>query len=466
MRPGILSATATRRDTSSNPDLVRLDGEVRSLQRGSIATFISPARESPGPGTLRWTNTDFWSLRAPTYDPQFRNDAIRVGLFWEGDYMLIAWLVDVNTRAELGRDSALFHIRAFYRPEQRTPPDGATVGPFPMLAWTASARFPAAAVTYKVWFWLLQLGLSPEQAARQTPPVHVATVRSATSLRYPMSASALQENMSYVWAVQATEVNGRPLLPGQSWSGYRTFTVSRARGIDTAVICCPGVARTMDMVLDTAAAGDSGLSEEDARRLMDEAVRELVRRMEGSNEEEQSGDIPPEGGGTGTGTIRRQPGSWRNWTASGALELPDGVRVTFSKEQEQEGGKCERSRTTCEANHPGHPEKDHRFEAECTWDGTTMHVVGSLTKNCHTRIVVDMDITSRSLAAVFKVYRGQVDERGVHTYTFVCRMTLRMDGRGNGDFWDADGNRYQVKNGQIMPGERPMRCPWRPPGLK
>jgi hypothetical protein len=430
-------------------------------------------------GQVFWAKTDSFLLRKNTtrvygyHDvrvvktqtaPGYEVFVTRNGTLPQGEYDFVLLLKPLDVG-----DTSNTAVRPMGPPRLILPKMGDTIKTkLVQVVWTPPSPRPPGLVTYTLKLCQILPPQTPEEALAANPPWFEQKGLQRTSLSYPLSARPLPDTGTFAWQVTTHDQNG-----GSAVSDARTFGIVHSVGADTAVIACPVLERAAAMYRDTAAPSDSGLSETDAEGLAVRALQELVRRMESSNEAELTIDIPPAGGGTGTGTIGRSPGSWSNWHASGTLVLPSGTTLTFSKTQEQKGSRCEREKKTGEVKHPGHPEDDYRYEYECEWAGDKVEVKGTVTRNCHAKFTVEGSFTLYNTrrgklpagTMVFRVFEGRVNSEGKHEYTYVGRITLYLDCFYNGWCEDFDGVKYQVKGGQLIPGEKPFKGP-RPPGLR
>jgi hypothetical protein len=243
-------------DWENQPDIVRISigysgaGIARVQLQSSITSTSSRLEIASGvsdtfvftiPRTIQTDNRSFLSYHNIKYSSQYRSEIIQTNQLPEGAYVIHVTLINAAGAILANAESNTFYILSFHRPTLQSPAYGDTTpSPFPSFQWTNATTFPGFPAVYKFTLWYVEpkSAKTPLQIIREVP-YYQTTIMNEASFVYPNSARPLEIGQTYIWQVQATDNNGRPLGEDQGFSdpglfAFETLHTTPSKESDTA----------------------------------------------------------------------------------------------------------------------------------------------------------------------------------------------------------------------------------------
>ncbi len=195
------SADLTNRDTTTYT--VCLYGWVLKEGKEVFHAYSNDFRLPPGLMTIK--AKDIKKVRDVWHAPGYKAFVTRTGKIPEGEYVACIKVLKAGTREELGKNCIRVTVRHPGAPRLISPRDGATLPKeekYPQFTWTPPMPKPAN-LTYELRIVQILAGQTREQAMAANPAWYEKKGITATNLRYPSSARALEEGAEYAWQVKA-----------------------------------------------------------------------------------------------------------------------------------------------------------------------------------------------------------------------------------------------------------------------
>jgi len=236
--------------TGTAPQDFRVEGFVRSAERGELARVASPPITFAfGPVTQLFTSADILDWETVSRDQVYTDQVLRTGMIPEGRHQMCARVLDAQN-VELAQTCADFTIALPEPPQLIFPGNkGVVAGLLPVFQWTPIFLPPEIGAMYRLRVFELLEEQTPETATLANP-VWFEAEATAPLVIYPLDALPLDPMKEYVWQVEALDGEGRPVTRGGRSSEIWTFSVGgpgrdlgETKELPDTLTLIPGVAR-------------------------------------------------------------------------------------------------------------------------------------------------------------------------------------------------------------------------------
>ncbi len=169
------------------------------------------------PGSSTFYAQDFLRLEAITFYGDSRTSVERSGRLPSGNYRFCFQLLDPDTHAPLTSLPEVcrsFQVLLYTPPQLLQPNNGDTVRSLSELLFQWTPLIPAAPspITYRLQVFEVLEGQQPIEAYQSNPPIIDIAFPDRTTVPYQPEMGLLQPGRTYIWTVQVTDAEGRPLF--------------------------------------------------------------------------------------------------------------------------------------------------------------------------------------------------------------------------------------------------------------
>ncbi len=198
---------------------IYLHGEIKESKKGLVARANSNDLIL-SPGINRIKANDITEIKDRFYLEEYEEIISRTGQLPAGDYTICIYVIDVETKKELGSDCIHHVVQPVSPPRLLSPTDKSVLREKnPLFTWVPPSPLPpTASVSYTLRICEVKEMQSKEEAVRSNVPWFEERNLTATNFRYPVSAKSLEENRKYVWQIRAFDrLTGFPIGESEVW---------------------------------------------------------------------------------------------------------------------------------------------------------------------------------------------------------------------------------------------------------
>ena len=227
------SETATILVTNRGTDerFVRITTRVTDLNSGDVLAETDPNLLPPlelAPGLNRFDAADILPYSAVRLAPRLQENAVRTGRIPAGRHQICVQVLDAETMQELSQlNCRPFDITNYQAPVLINPPDGAALQQDELAVFRWSPLTPAASegVIYRLAIFEVPPGQNALNIFRAGVPIYTRDLNGQTQIPLPLGLEIpVDLTSSFVWSVQALDMDERPLSDPDGWARPFLFT--------------------------------------------------------------------------------------------------------------------------------------------------------------------------------------------------------------------------------------------------